>query len=90
MAKPRSPIEGTLAEELYTHFLEFVQTKGGTPIERAFWGWLIYKNKYTREALTENTFRYHFGRLVQEGWIKIDLETRTLSAPHGLEIRLKE
>lgn len=78
MAKRPVPIEGSLAEELYNLFIEFIDTKGGVPIERAFWGWLIRQGKYKIEVLPEWTFRYQFGRLIAEGWITVEPDTRAL------------
>lgn len=81
MARPIKEIEGSLAGELYHHFLEFIDKQQTIPIERAFWRWLTHPkvNKYTREALPENKFRYHFDRLVQEGYIRVEHKTRALS-----------
>lgn len=86
MAKRMRPIEETLAGELFDHFIDFIEQEGAIPLERAFWGWLIRTNKYTLEALPENTFRYHFGRLISEGYIGVELLTRSLKPLRRVKI----
>lgn len=78
MSRPLMPIEECLAGELHDYFLEFIALKKGVPIERTFWAWLIRNKKYTKKELPEHTFRWQFGRLIREGYIGIDAETRTL------------
>ncbi len=78
MARRMPPIEETLSAELWNEFLEFIAKKGGIPIERTFWGWLIGQGKYTSEQLPEHIFRYAFSRLYDEGYIRVDRETRCL------------
>ena len=78
MARPLPPIEEALAGELFDHFLDFIEIKGGIPIERTFWRWLIRHKRYTAAELPEPTFRWQFGRLQREGYIRVDPETRIL------------
>ena len=78
MAKRLPPIEETLAAELYDYLLDFIESNGAIPVERAFWGWLPHKKFYTSLELPEHTFRYHFGRLHREGYISIEPITRSL------------
>ncbi len=78
MARPLKPIEESLAGEIHDHFLDFIALKGGIPLERTFWRWLVSNGRYTLKELPETTFDWHFDRLVREGYIGIDPETRIL------------
>lgn len=85
MARHALPIAESLAGELYNHFLDFIDEKQTIPNEHAFWNWLIYTEKYTAAALPVTTFKYHFGRLMREGFITIEPDTRSL-IPHERRI----
>lgn len=78
MARPLMPIEESLAGELYNKFLDFIDSKNAIPLERAFWRWLIRRKHYTVDELPEPTFRWQFGRLLREGYIAIEPDTRSL------------
>jgi hypothetical protein len=78
LARPLLPIDECLAGELYNHFLDFIDRKQAIPLERAFWRWLIRRQKYTKDQLPEHTFRWQFGRLLREGYIGIEPDTRSL------------
>lgn len=88
MAKPRVPIEGSLAEELYNHFTNFIDNEGAIPVERAFWRWLIAKGHYSSDELPEHTCHYQFIRLEMAGWIEIESLTRAISPNKDVEIRV--
>lgn len=89
MAKDLPPIEETLAWELLSHFEQFVKLKNAIPIERAFWRYLIRNSIYTHDALPEHVFRYQFGRLIHEGYIAVERQTRSLS-PARLRMRVED
>lgn len=78
MPRRLDPIDESLSGELWDYFLDFIEVKGGIPLERSFWCWLIGHGKYSSAELPEHKFRYHFGRLYREGYIAIDRDTRCL------------
>ena len=86
MARPLPPIEECLAGELHDYFLEFIAIKGGVPIEGTFYSWLIRQKKYTKAELPEFRFRWQFARLIKEGYIGLDGETRTLIPKRNVRI----
>ena len=86
MAKRMPPIQETLAVELFNHFIDFIDEHKAVPLERAFWVYLVGKGLYTADALPESTYRYHFGRLIQEGYIAIEPYTRSLKPMRNIKI----
>ena len=71
-------IDDTLAAELYTCLVKFVDSNSAIPSEHAFYQWLIRSGVYDPKDLSLGTFRYHFERLIIEHWIEIEPETRAL------------
>lgn len=75
MPRRLTPIDETPAWDIYRELLRFVQAKRAIPNEHALYQYVLMPRGY---KMTIGEYRYYFGRLQKEGFVRVEPQTRAI------------
>ena len=75
MSRRQKPLEDTPAWEIYRELLRFVHDKRAIPNEHALFQYVLIPQGY---KMTIGEYRYYFGRLQKEGFVRVEPITRAI------------
>ncbi len=75
MPRRLTPIEDTPAWDIYRELLKFVHAKRAIPNEHALYQYVLIPRGY---KMSIGEYRYYFGRLQKEGYVRVEPDTRAI------------